>query len=99
MGALLARETARHRPEADYRALAASSFLGLGSVWAQGLSSSAALQMATAGQMQPRIRDIVAAGSARGRPGSARRFIVALFTTAIGKGHYLKGRLEGETGF
>jgi short-chain fatty acids transporter len=61
-GALLARETARHRPEADYRALAASSFLGLGSVWAQGLSGSAALQMATPGMLQPKIRDIVAAG-------------------------------------
>ena len=61
-GALLARETARHRPEADYRALAASSFLGLGSVWAQGLSGSAALQMATPGALQPKIRDIVAAG-------------------------------------
>src|SRR6185437_2010061 len=55
-------ETARHRPEADYRALGAASFLGLGSVWAQGLSSSAALQMATPGQLQPRVRDIVAAG-------------------------------------
>ena len=61
-GALLAREMARLRPEADYRALAASSFLGLGSVWAQGLSSSAALLMASAGTMQPRLRDIVSAG-------------------------------------
>jgi short-chain fatty acids transporter len=61
-GALLARETARQRPEADYRALAASSFLGLGSVWAQGLSGSAALQMATPGALQPAIRDIVSAG-------------------------------------
>jgi short-chain fatty acids transporter len=61
-GALLARETARYRPEADYRALAASSFLGLGSVWAQGLSGSAALQMATPGALPPKIRDIVAAG-------------------------------------
>jgi len=60
--ALLAREPARHRPEADYRALAASSFLGLGSVWAQGLSGSAALQMATPGALQPKIREIVAAG-------------------------------------
>ena len=63
-GALLAREVARHRPEADYRALAASSFLGLGSVWAQGLSGSAALQMATPGALQPQIRDIVAAHGA-----------------------------------
>jgi short-chain fatty acids transporter len=62
-GALLARETARQRPEADYRALGASSFLGLGSVWAQGLSGSAALQMATPGALQPKIREIVAAGN------------------------------------
>jgi short-chain fatty acids transporter len=61
-GALLARETARHRPEADYRALAASSFLGLGSVWAQGLSGSAALQMATPEALPPKLREIVAAG-------------------------------------
>lgn len=61
-GALLAREVARHRADVDYRALAASSLLGLGSVWAQGLSSSAALQMASPGQLQPRIRDIVEAG-------------------------------------
>ncbi|HJZ87617.1 MAG TPA: TIGR00366 family protein [Polyangia bacterium] len=60
--AILARETARRRPEADYRALAASSFLGLGSIWAQGLSGSAALQMATPGALQPSIRDIVAHG-------------------------------------
>jgi len=60
--ALLVRETARRRPEADYRALAASSFLGLGSIWAQGLSGSAALQMATPNALQPKIREIVAAG-------------------------------------
>ncbi len=46
----------------DYRALAAGSMLGLGSIWAQGLSGSAALQMATPGALQPQIRDIVAAG-------------------------------------
>jgi short-chain fatty acids transporter len=60
--AMLVREIARRRPGADYRTLAASSFLGLGSIWAQGLSGSAALQMATPGALQPKIRDIVAAG-------------------------------------
>jgi len=60
--ALLARETARQRPEADYRALAASSLVGLGSVWAQGLSGSAALQMATPGALQPKLRDVVERG-------------------------------------
>ena len=46
----------------DYRALAAASMLGLGSIWAQGLSGSAALQMATPGAVQAQIRDIVSNG-------------------------------------
>jgi short-chain fatty acids transporter len=60
--AVLAREMARRVEGTDYRALAAASFLGLGSIWAQGLSGSAALQMATPGALPSQIRDIVAAG-------------------------------------
>jgi short-chain fatty acids transporter len=60
--AVLAKELARRVEGVDYRALAAGSMLGLGSIWAQGLSGSAALQMATPGALQPQIRDIVAAG-------------------------------------
>lgn len=60
--AVLAREIARRLPRVDYRALAAASFLGLGSIWAQGLSGSAALQMASPGALQPQLRDIVAHG-------------------------------------
>lgn len=60
--AMLARETARRVKDADYRALGAGAFLGLGSVWAQGLSGSAALQMATASAMQKEVRAIVAHG-------------------------------------
>jgi len=60
--AVLAREIARRVEGVDYRALAAASFLGLGSIWAQGLSGSAALQMATPGALQPQIRDIVSHG-------------------------------------
>jgi len=60
--AVLALEIARRVEGVDYRALAAASFLGLGSIWAQGLSGSAALQMATAGALPPQIRDIVAHG-------------------------------------
>jgi short-chain fatty acids transporter len=60
--AVLALEIARRHDDVDYRALAAASFLGLGSVWAQGLSGSAALQMATPGALQPQIRAIVAHG-------------------------------------
>jgi short-chain fatty acids transporter len=60
--AVLAIEVARRVKDVDYRALAAASFLGAGSIWAQGLSGSAALQMATPGALQPSIRDIVAHG-------------------------------------
>ena len=60
--AVLAREVARRVNGVDYRALAAASFLGLGSIWAQGLSGSAALQMATPGALQPQIRAIVSHG-------------------------------------
>jgi len=59
--AMLAREVARRMDGVDYRALCASAFLGLGSIWAQGLSGSAALQMATASSLQPAIRSIVSA--------------------------------------
>ena len=59
VGAVLAREVARRVPTADYRALGASSFLGLGTVWAQGLSGSAALQMARASSMPPRLAQLV----------------------------------------
>jgi short-chain fatty acids transporter len=60
--AVLGREMARQMDDVDYRALAAASVLGAGSIWAQGLSGSAALQMATPGALQPQIRDIVAGG-------------------------------------
>ena len=44
---LLVREIARRLERVDYRALGAAAYLGLGSVWALGLSSSAALLQAT----------------------------------------------------
>lgn len=66
--ALLARAVAqnlqRRAIAVDYRALAAASFLGLGSIWAQGLSGSAALQMATPGTLSEALRHIVDWGSA-----------------------------------
>lgn len=60
--AMLAKEVARRVSGVDYRALAASSFLGLGSIWAQGLSGSAALQMATQSALQPSVRQVVDGG-------------------------------------
>ena len=50
-GGLLAREVVRRVPQTDYRAAGAAGYLGLGSVWALGFSSSAALLMATKGSI------------------------------------------------
>jgi short-chain fatty acids transporter len=44
---LLVREVTRRLRGVDYRAICAAAYLGLGSVWALGLSSSAALLQAT----------------------------------------------------
>jgi short-chain fatty acids transporter len=44
---LLVREIVRRMERVDYRAIGAAAYLGLGSVWALGLSSSAALLQAT----------------------------------------------------
>ena len=60
--AMLGREIARRVKGVDYRALAAASFTGMGSIWAQGLSGSAALQMASPGALQPSVRDIISHG-------------------------------------
>ncbi len=59
VSALFAKAVARRRPDADYRALAAASFLGLGTVWAQGLSGSAALQMASAASMPKALAETI----------------------------------------
>ncbi|NMM22561.1 MAG: short-chain fatty acid transporter [Phycicoccus sp.] len=65
--AILAREVARNVPRADYRALGAMAFLGLGTVWAQGLSGSAALQVASASSSPKAVQDeIVKNGYASG---------------------------------
>lgn len=60
--AMLARAVARRVPKADYAALAASGFLGLGTVWAQGLSGSAALQMASGASMPEALKKLVEGG-------------------------------------
>jgi short-chain fatty acids transporter len=57
--AILAREVARVLPRVDYRALGAMAFLGLGTVWAQGLSGSAALQVASATSSPVPVQDVV----------------------------------------
>jgi short-chain fatty acids transporter len=55
---LLTRELAHRVKGMDYRAAGAAAYLGLGAVWALGLSSSAALMMATPGSIPPALRQI-----------------------------------------
>ena len=52
---LLAREVVRNVRAIDYRAIGAAAYLGNCSVWALGLSSSAALLMATASTIPPAL--------------------------------------------
>ncbi|MCM3658334.1 TIGR00366 family protein [Agromyces mediolanus] len=56
--ALLTKELARRRPDMDYRAAGAASFLGLGGVWAMGLSSAPAQMMANEASMPPSLLPI-----------------------------------------
>ncbi|MDA8405839.1 MAG: TIGR00366 family protein [Deltaproteobacteria bacterium] len=55
---LLVRELVRRIDGIDYRAIGAAAYLGLGSIWAMGLSSSAALLMATKGAIPPALLNI-----------------------------------------
>jgi short-chain fatty acids transporter len=55
---LLVREITRRLDDMDYRAAGAAAYLGLGAVWALGLSSSAALMMATKGAIPPKLFEI-----------------------------------------
>lgn len=48
---VLTREVSKRVKCIDYRAIGAAAYLGLGSIWALGLSSSAALLMATKGSI------------------------------------------------
>ena len=55
-GGLLARAIARRSDlRVDYRALGAAAFMGLGAVWALGMSSSAAQLQATASSLPPAL--------------------------------------------
>ena len=55
---LLVREMSRRLEDLDYRAAGAAAYLGLGAVWALGLSSSAALMMATKSAIPPKLFEI-----------------------------------------
>ena len=56
--ALLAREVAQRVKTADYRALGAAAYLGVGGVWAFGLTASASLIMAAPASLPPAILKI-----------------------------------------
>jgi short-chain fatty acids transporter len=55
---ILMREISKRLQGVDYRAISAAGFLGLGTIWALGLSSSAALMMATKGSIPPALLKI-----------------------------------------
>ena len=55
---LFVRELARRMKGLDYRAAGAAAYLGLGTVWALGLSSSASLLMATKSSIPPALFNI-----------------------------------------
>ena len=55
---ILMREVSKRVAGVDYRAMGAAGYLGLGSIWALGLSSSAALLMATKGSIPPALLKI-----------------------------------------
>src|SRR5271157_3467825 len=52
---LYVRECARRVKGMDYRAAGAAAYLGLGAVWALGLSASAAMMMATKASIPPAL--------------------------------------------
>jgi short-chain fatty acids transporter len=56
--AMLVRELARRMKGLDYRAAGAAGYLGLGTVWAMGLSSSSALLMATKAAMPAKLYEM-----------------------------------------
>lgn len=59
LGSLLVRAVARREElDMDYRAAGAAAYLGMGSVWAMGLSSSAAQLQANPGSMPPALLQI-----------------------------------------
>jgi short-chain fatty acids transporter len=58
IGGLLVRELAHRVKGLDYRAAGAAAFLGLGAVWAMGLTSSAAMMMATKSTIPPTLFSI-----------------------------------------
>jgi short-chain fatty acids transporter len=55
---ILLREISKRVKGVDYRAMGAAGYLGLGSIWALGLSSSSALLMATKGSIPPGLLGI-----------------------------------------
>jgi short-chain fatty acids transporter len=55
---MLAREVSHRVKGVDYRAMGAAAYVGLGSIWALGLSSSAALLQASKASIPPALYKI-----------------------------------------
>ena len=75
---ILAREVVKKVARLDYRAVGAAAYLGTGSIWALGFSSSAALMMATPSSMPAGLLKISGAIPLRQTIGTWQSVVTAL---------------------
>ncbi len=95
--ALLAREVVKNVREIDYRALGAAAYLGQGTVWALGFSSSAALLMATPGAIPAnllKISGVIPLGQTLYLPQSVITAFILICSTVVVA--YLSAPLRSE---
>ena len=81
--ALLAREVTHRVRGTDYRAVGAAAYLGTGSIWALGLSSSAALIMAAPSSLPRSILEISGVIPLGQTIGLWQSFVVAVLLGAV----------------
>ena len=84
--ALLAREVVKNIRGIDYRAICAAAYLGQGTVWALGFSSSAALLMATPSAIPAnllKISGVIPLGQTLYLPQSAITALVLICSTVL----------------
>ncbi len=78
---LLVRQVVRHVRGIDYRAIGAAGYLGTASIWALGLSSSAALIMATPSSIPPALLKISGVIPLRQTIGTWQSMVTAVLLT------------------
>jgi short-chain fatty acids transporter len=81
LSGILTREVVKKVPGIDYRAVGAAAYLGTGGIWALGLSSSAALMMATPSSMPAALLKISGSIPLRQTIGTWQSVATALILT------------------